>query len=408
MRQSILAGACAVALGLMMLASPTAAAMGLDPAFHRALIGPQRATGVVVWSHGRSLDSEDWKSPTPPYLRILRDSGWDVLRFDRLRDSDTLSRSTHHLVEITAQLKQQGYRRVVLAGQSFGAFLALMAADDSDGVDAVVATAPAAFGDFDESYDTWRLNATRLYPLLERIGRARVMLFFFHGDDFDPGGRGGTSRAILSKRGIGFAVVDQPAYLVGHWISSSGLFLRRFGDCVRDFIADDRLKGEFLCQPSWGNEPSAELRLPKELLKPRAAAPALTAATGASAPVAPEMDGGAAARNAWYGFYPNGREVLFAIEAVHGRDLTAIYAIGPGIDRNEPAEWSRRTGHTSGREIVFVQKHESTLRLRPREDGGMALTWISPNGKTKMGAGLRRIDELDLSPAAPGAEAQRQ
>ena len=40
------------------------------------------------------------------------------------------------------------------------------------------------------------------------------MLFFFHGDDFDPGGRGGTaSRAILSKRSIGFAVVDQPAYL---------------------------------------------------------------------------------------------------------------------------------------------------------------------------------------------------
>lgn len=400
MQQSILAGACALALGLMVLANPPATAIGLDAAFHRALIGPRQAAGVVVWSHGRSLDAEDSKSPTPPYLRVLRDSGWDVLRFDRLRDDDTLSGSTRRLVAISAQLKQRGYRSVVLAGQSFGAFLALMAADDSDDVDAVVATAPAAFGDFDEFYDTWRLNATRLYPVLNRIRRARVMLFFFHGDEFDPGGRGETSRQILSKHGIGFAVIDQPAYLVGHWISSSGLFLRRFGDCVRDFIDDDELKGEFLCEPSWGNEPSAELRLPKELLQPRAAAPALMATTGASAPVAPEMDGGAAARNTWYGFYPNGREVLFAIEAVHGRDLTAIYAIGPGIDRNEPAEWSRRTGHISGREMDFAQKHESTLRFRPREDGGMAVTWISPDGKTKMDAELRRADELDLSPGA--------
>jgi pimeloyl-ACP methyl ester carboxylesterase len=400
MPQSILAGACALAIGFMTLASPPAAAIGLDPAFHQAFIGPQRAMGVVVWSHGRSLDAEDSKSPTPPYLRVLRDSGWDVLRFDRLRDGDTLSGSTRRLVGIAARLKHQGYQRIVLAGQSFGAFLALMAADDSDDVDAVVATAPAAFGDFDEFYDTWRLNATRLYPVLERLKRARVMLFFFHGDDFDPGGRGEQSRTILSERGTGFAVVDQPADLVGHWISSSGLFLRRFGDCVRDFVDDDGLKGELVCQPSWGEQPSAELRLPNELLGPRAAAPAMMAATGASAPVSPAVGGGAVVRNTWYGLYPNGREVLFAIEAVHGRDLTAIYAIGPGIDRNEPAEWSRRTGHIVSRELVFAQKDESTLRFRPREDGGLSVTWTSPDGKTTMDAGLRRIDRLHFPPQA--------
>jgi pimeloyl-ACP methyl ester carboxylesterase len=400
MRQSVLAGACALALGVMTLASPPAAAIGLDPAFHQALVGPQRAMGVVVWSHGRSLDAEDSKSPTPPYLRVLRDSGWDVLRFDRLRDGDTLSGSAHRLVGIAAQLKHQGYQRIVLAGQSFGAFLALMAADDSDDVDAVVATAPAAFGDFDEFYDTWRLNATRLYPVLQRLKRARVMLFFFHGDDFDPGGRGEESRAILSERGTGFAVVDQPADLVGHWISSSGLFLRRFGDCVRDFVDDDALKGELVCQPSWGEQPSAELRLPNELLRPRAAVPALMAATGASAPVSPVMGGGAAVRNTWYGLYPNGRELLFAIEAVHGRDLTAIYAIGPGIDRNEPAEWSRRTGHIVGRELIFAQKDESSLRFRSREDGGLSVIWTSPDGKTTMNAGLRRIDRLYFPPRA--------
>lgn len=390
----------------MVLESLPAAAMGLDRAFHRALIGPQQARGVVVWSHGRSLDTEDYKSPTPPYLRVLRDSGWDVLRFDRLRDDDSLSRSTGHLVRIAAQLKQHGYHRVVLAGQSFGAFLALMAADDSDAVDAVVATAPAAFGDFDEFYDTWRLNATRLYPVLQEIKRARVMLFFFHGDDFDPGGRGGKSRAILSRHGTGFAVIDQPAYLVGHWVSSTGLFMRRFGDCVRDFIDDDGLNGEFLCHPSWGNEPSTQLALPEELLKPRTSAPTVMIASGASSALASTMDGSASARGTWYGLYPNGREVLFAIEAVHGHALSAIYAIGPGIDRNEPAEWSRRSGRIFGREMIFAQRGDSTLRFRPREDGGLTVTWTSPDGETKMNTGLRRIDRLDL--ASPASQAQVQ
>jgi pimeloyl-ACP methyl ester carboxylesterase len=399
MRQFIFAGAGVLALGLMVLTSIPAAAIGLDPAFHQTLLGPQKATGVVVWNHGRSLDTEDYGSPTPPYLRVLRDSGWDVLRFDRLRDGDTLSRSAQRLVDIVAGLKQRGYRQIVLAGQSFGAFLALMAADDSAAVDAVVATAPAAFGDFQGYYDTWRLNASRLYPLLDRIRRARVMLFFFHGDDFDPGGRGVEARSILSQHGLGFAVVDQPADLVGHWISSSGAFLRRFGDCIREFANDEALRGELVCKPVWGEAPSAELRLPRELVRSQAPPPRLTALLGASARASQSVaaiDDVAPADGTWYGFYPNGREVLVAIEAVSGRDLTAVYAIGPGIDKGEPAEWSRRTGRIDGDELVFTRKGESTLHFRVQEDGGLSATWVSPDGATKMRAALRRVDPLSF------------
>lgn len=367
--------------------------------------------GVVVWNHGRSINTEDDESPTPPYLRVLRDSGWDVLRFDRPRDGDTLTRSTRRLIDIVAELKHRGYRRIVLAGQSFGAFLALMAADDSDAVDAVVATAPAAFGDFQEYYDTWRLNATRLYPLLDHIKHARVMLFFFHGDDFDPGGRGVEARSILSQHGTGFAVVDQPAYLIGHWISSSGAFLRRFGSCIRDFANDDGLRGELACKPAWGEAPSVELRLPRELVRPQIASPKLTALLGGSAHAsfaAAAIGGGGSAGRTWYGFYPNGREVLIAIEAAAGRDLTAIYAIGPGIDKGEPAEWSRRTGRVDGDELVFARKGESTLRFRIREDGGLNATWVSADGTTEMKAGLRRIDPSSFLVRAAAVDDQPQ
>lgn len=395
MRRLIAAGICTLALALGISASGPAAAAGLDPAFHRPLLGPQHAKGVVVWSHGRSVNSEDSQSPTPPYLRVLRDAGWDVMRFDRPRDDDTLARSARRLVADVAELKHQGYRHIVLAGQSFGAFLALMAAAASTDVDAIVATAPAAFGDFDEFYNSWRLNATRLYPVLQQVRRARVMLFFFHGDDFDPGGRGEKSRQILAARGLGYAVVDQPAYLVGHWVSSTGLFLRRFGPCIRDFVDDDTLTGELVCNPVWGDMPSAQLRLPDELLRPRTVAPSVAAATGGSAP-ASSISAGArsnpAIRDLWYGFYPNGREVLLVIEAVHRRSLDAVYAIGPGIDKGEPADYDRRKGRIVGDAFVFAEKGKSTLRFRPRDDGGLEATWSSADGKTTMHAGLRRID----------------
>ncbi|MBO0736966.1 MAG: alpha/beta hydrolase [Alphaproteobacteria bacterium] len=397
-------------LGFVILVSGPAEASGLNPAFNHKLIGPERARGVIVWNHGRSIDSDDSKSPTPPYLRVLRDSGWDVLRFNRPRDADTLTASTRRLVEHVRQLKHKGYRRVALAGQSFGAFLALMAADASGDVDAVVATSPAAFGNFDEFYDSWRLNATRLYPLLERIKHARVMLFYFHGDDFDPGGRGERSRAILATRKLGFSVVDQPAYLVGHWASSTGLFLRRFGDCIRDFVDADKLVGERICEPDWGETPSAELRLPDELMRPHGKSHAAAGATGASAPAAASsaQSGGGGSRS-WYGFYPNGREVLLTIENVHRDHLDAIYAIGPGIDNDEPAEWTRREGRIVGDGFLFDEKGKSTLRFRPRVDDGLTATWTSPDGKTSMEAALRRLDlQRFLRHAEAGQLAQPQ
>lgn len=396
MRQCFAIALSAFVLGFSIFTQPAAHATGLEPAYNQELLGPQRAMGAVVWNHGRSINVEDAESPSPPYLRALRDSGWDVLRFNRLRDGDTLGASAHRLVDQVAELKHKGYRRVVLAGQSFGAFLALMAADASEDVDAVVATSPAAFGSFDEFYDTWRLNATRLYPLLERIKRAHVMLFFFHGDDFDPGGRGERARAILSEHQIGFSVVDQPAFLTGHWASSTGLFLRRFGTCIRDFIDDNKLEGERICEPEWGEAPSADLRLPEELTHPNPAKHSAVSASGASAPAGlatvSAPGGGKSSKQSWYGFYPNGREVLLAVEAVHGSEIDAVYAIGPGIDANEPAEWTRRKGRLVGDEFVFDEDGKSTLRFRPRSDGGLSGTWTSPDDKTSMEAGLRPLD----------------
>ncbi len=224
-------------------------ALWLDPAdANHPALGPAKAAGAVIWSHGRSVESEDSTAPTPPYMAMLREGGWDTFRFNRLRSADTLAHSAKGLVEEIHQLKLRGYHQVVLTGQSFGGFLALMAADASDEVDAVVVTAPAAYGSFSEYYESWRNNATKLYPLLERVRHARVMTFFFHGDDFDPGGRGERTRAILAARQLPFVVIDQPALLTSHWAASTPQFGKLYGSCILGFIDALRVNDGAACR----------------------------------------------------------------------------------------------------------------------------------------------------------------
>lgn len=396
--RSLSKGLAGLVVSIGLLASASAFAMGLDPALPEPALGPKKAKGVVVWSHGRSINSEDSKSPTPAYLEALREDGWDVLRFDRLSRGDTLNDSTRRLVDYTAALKKKGYKQVLLAGQSFGAFLSLMAADASAQVDAVIATAPAAYGSFDEFYDSWRLNATKLYPLLEQVQRARVMVFYFHGDNFDPGGRGERSREILAERGLGFSVVDQPAYLTTHWAASSGLFLRRFGDCIRTFADDGDLKGEMVCNPRWGTMPSAELKLPPDMVEPRARHASLPTVTATGSGASPRAARASVRfRDVWYGFYPNGREVLLGIESTQGNQLTAIYSVGPSIDNKHDAVWTRRKGRITNDGFVFQESGKSTLQFRPRQDGGLTALWISTDGKTSMTGSLKPIDPGVLS-----------
>src|SRR5690242_6477527 len=93
------------------------AQLWLDPAFpHRSELGPAKATGAAIWSHGRTVDGEDSTAPIPPYMASLRDGGWDTFRFNRMRASDTLANSARGLAEEVHRLKQLGYRQVALAG----------------------------------------------------------------------------------------------------------------------------------------------------------------------------------------------------------------------------------------------------------------------------------------------------
>lgn len=250
-RTILVAAFCMAAfVAAMALPRETAAAQAeLVPAQDRAgLIGGDRAQGAVIWSHGRSLQTECSQVPTPDYIGAFRAAGWDTFRLNRPSIADTLPESAAALAGEAEALKHKGYRRIVLAGQSFGAFISLIAAGHSDAVDAVIGTAPAAYGSAQSNPLGYGLNATRLYDLLGAVRHARVALFFFDGDIFDPGGRAPIADQILGARGLAHLVVDRPAGLPTHWASIGAAFAARFGPCLVAFAVGDPAGGSAECR----------------------------------------------------------------------------------------------------------------------------------------------------------------
>ena len=226
----------AIAVSPILWLETAAAQIEFVPATNvTSLLGPGLANGAVIWSHGRSSQAECARAPTPDYIQAFGNAGWDTFRLNRPRSIDNLTDSGLALANAADALKQRGYRRIVLAGQSFGAFVSLIAAGRSEAVDAVIGTAPAAYGSAYSNPTGYELNATKLYELLAAVRRAQVALFFFEGDVFDPGGRGLAADELLSTRGLAHLVIDRPAGLSTHWASAGPAFAAQYSACLLAF-----------------------------------------------------------------------------------------------------------------------------------------------------------------------------
>jgi len=152
--------------------------------------GPAEAQGVIIWSHGYGGPTRDQRStPIPGFVAPLNDAGWDVFRFDREPLEDDIGSALPRLVRGLAALRRAGYRRIVLAGQSRGAWQSILAASERpDLVEAVIAAAPAAHGERGEpnnhgvAMDDFR-RAIASLP----ADRVRLAVLLFEGDPYDPG-----------------------------------------------------------------------------------------------------------------------------------------------------------------------------------------------------------------------------
>jgi pimeloyl-ACP methyl ester carboxylesterase len=369
--------AAACVLGVMTVSAPAFAETRFGPGYSDVpLLGPQNAQGAVIWNHGTStyyaaLDSS--KSEMPSFVTLLRDDRWDVFRLDRPPAGESPISSTEALLAAVRQLKTQGYRRIVLMGQSAGAWIALIAAGKSADIYAVIATAPAYYG---VDRPRFTMNASALYDYLDDIKSARIMITFFAEDPFDPGGRGAKADQILTRHGVPHLIVDRPDGLIGHGASSSALFYHRFGSCLRAMVGDGAVPERRDCETDWGSRPSGEVLLPADLAIARSGA----------GPAAPLL-------GKWWGVYPNGLEMILAVERVENQSVQAVYATGPIPGTSSKSNYARMTGELSGGTLTFQRPGKASLHYRLRPDGNLDAEWVSSDGARRISAVLRLLRE---------------
>jgi len=214
---------------------------GLGPftrsAFHLHR-GPQAAEGVVVWGHGYGGTREDMRgAPLPGFLTGLNEAGYDVLRFDRVPGDDALYVTLPRLVRALPLLREAGYRRVILGGQSRGGWQAMLAAAQRpEMVDAVLASAPAAHGEAGASPET-RAQALEDFRRVLAGLRAtpmRLLIMLFEEDEFDPdpNQRAQLVTAMAGAREAPALVLWPQGSTRGHSAVGDWRFTRDYAACV--------------------------------------------------------------------------------------------------------------------------------------------------------------------------------
>lgn len=282
--------------------------------------GPKQAKGLVIWNHGRGMTAADHKAP--PLALHFAHRGWDVYGLYRGWGNDDRMRALQIVGAGIEKAWQMGYRRIVLMGQSAGAYAAIEAVRYGYEVDAIIAMAPAAHGN--GSY--WQDNDYAMRPIWERFAgkKTKVAVAYFSGDDYyeahAPNVRGPWLQAKLSSFGVPHYVINQPdiAGLKGHIAGHSWNFARRFGPCIFDFVDS-------------GEAPACDEGDPGALATFQIVAPRL------------ETAGAAALAGLWYGTWGGGRLIAILIEGVEGNRVLARYMTGlganPSVETAESVDW---------------------------------------------------------------------
>jgi dienelactone hydrolase len=278
--------------------------------------GPSRALGLVIWNHGVDGQLPQYQGPPIPAIEGLAARGWDVIKLNRNPVwentwSNAGKRHVARVAEAVAAARKQGYRRIVVAGQSYGGAIALAAGGAIEGLWAVIATAPGTGQEMRgerTTGDNWsQAIAQQTYEQLHEIGSTRLVVVFPAEDEFVGVKRGAEARAILSERSLPFLLVDESAPLKGHHAAYGDAFSPT-ATCIGYFLdpASAVANGEFRC----GHDEFAAARHAIQAVKPEALS-------------------GEGAR--WFGYFTrSGQEIALTVPR-QGDAPVVEYAWGKGV-----------------------------------------------------------------------------
>lgn len=213
--------------------------------------GPDKARGAIVYLPGygggrfpRRLDY----SLISRHMLDLNRRGWDLYRLNFAfydYGPQTLELVDKVIVAQVKQLRQQGYRRVLLSGQSRGAWNLLRLARQPGIADGYFIDVPAAHGRSHSWDGTVNRNAANAVPdfrkLIAEQAPVPLLFSFFTNDPFYAGDKVGVLKSLLSGRlGKDVFVIDHPTGITGHGGASRAAFVRGYGDCLASFAEDGK------------------------------------------------------------------------------------------------------------------------------------------------------------------------
>jgi pimeloyl-ACP methyl ester carboxylesterase len=211
--------------------------------------GPQKAEGIVYFIDGLDKDDrsrDDFRATYPVIYEMNRRFGWDVLGAKFPNDQDytmsSVPQSSQYVLERLAQFKAQGFKKIVLAGQSWGAWVSVDAAVKpgvDKPIDSLLLIAPANYGmkEYDgEPNEYFALNKTEFLQNIRSVAIPTVAVFF-RNDEYDPGGRGPMTRQTFARNGVPLLLIDGPEDFEGHGAAWQLRFAALYGGCIDAFVA---------------------------------------------------------------------------------------------------------------------------------------------------------------------------
>jgi hypothetical protein len=196
--------------------------------------GPRGSKGALVWLPGTPGKDQDGPPPPPDFVGREAGLGLDIWLFNRPPKNDPLDEGAATLATGVGSLRDMGYRRVLVAGHSRGAWIALTILSHHGLADGVAAFSPAAHGTQKGNRPKAMSDWADLWHGIEDDGTP-VVLVQLKDDpwDPDPTGRLAIARGRLTGRLLSIFQPDKPT---GHSGVYDPLFDERFGADIVDFL----------------------------------------------------------------------------------------------------------------------------------------------------------------------------
>jgi hypothetical protein len=195
--------------------------------------GPARSPGVYVWGHGVGGGDNRGLQPQA-HVRLFNNIGFDIVRFDRCPSADETERAAGWLRDGLARLRAMGWRRVIVGGQSRGAWNALQTLDMPGLADVVVAISPAAQGECGSPFMSSQTDELRrIVDDVAPLTKSALAFVQFAGDPYI--GDAGRRRDLVERlrpRLSGLLTIDRPVGFRGHGAGADPRFAELYGPAL--------------------------------------------------------------------------------------------------------------------------------------------------------------------------------